>query len=485
MGGAPWTSTGCENCKKSKVKCDMGKPQCGRCVKRNIPCPGYRGRLFFQQIFTQTQPGSSRSPESQERKTIPGPAPIPTPERSHTVSPTSIASPETRNQISSSYINSWFPTANLRERGMDICYPICDWYWIYQDFLQVSINSPLLERALFAVSAISLGKLHRDDALLHSGIVAYNDSIRIMLDMIQQNALSEDVLFATVTFQMIEVVHCPDGLGTFLSHVDATNKLLERLYTTSSTPLMNTILNNQRKLVISSSAPGISSPKGISPLLLEVPEPESSSSESEVFQLLATISYIRCQAEDIQEPTPEKTQSILAACLAQKQKMLTWYYQRKEAIGCPSLASSGESLSTDLPQATHLFGTPYSFPGFESARTHMLFWGGLLSLEDMIQEINIMTHHTNFENGLSEFYADEICRSIPYFLNGRRGAWGTTTLVTFMIPVVRPYIRLQRKEKFDHCQNLFQLLGDHGVGMASGVSQTVLEWWKSYSGVST
>ncbi|KAJ5691650.1 hypothetical protein N7488_012385 [Penicillium malachiteum] len=485
MGGAPWTSTGCENCKKSKVKCDMGKPQCGRCVKRNIPCPGYRGRLFFQQIFTHTQPGSSRSPESEERKTIPGPAPIPTPERSHTVSPTSIASPETRNQISSSYVNSWFPTTNLRERGMDICYPIGDWYWIYQNFLQVSSNSPLLERALFAVSAISLGKLHRDDALLHSGIVAYNDSIRIMLDMIQQNALSEDVLFATVTFQMIEVVHCPHGLGTFLSHVDATNRLLERLYTKSSTPLMNTILNNQRKLVISSSAPGISSPKGICPLLLEVPELESSSSESEVFQLLAAISYIRCQAEDIQEPTPEKTQSILAACLAQKQKMLTWYYQRKEALGCPSLASSSESLSTDLPPATHLFGTPYSFPGFESARTHMLFWGGLLSLEDMIQEINIMTHHANFENGLSEFYADEICRSIPYFLTGRRGAWGTTTLVTFMIPVVRPYIRLQRKEKFEHCQNLFQILADYGVGMASGVSATLLEWWKSYSGVST
>ncbi|KAF2015382.1 hypothetical protein BU24DRAFT_176721 [Aaosphaeria arxii CBS 175.79] len=43
----PKRSTGCFECRKRKVRCDEGKPECKTCLKRGTKCPGYRPTQSF------------------------------------------------------------------------------------------------------------------------------------------------------------------------------------------------------------------------------------------------------------------------------------------------------------------------------------------------------------------------------------------------------------------------------------------------------
>src|ERR1700761_7032146 len=38
----PIRSSGCATCRKRKIRCDEGRPGCGRCKTHGVPCPGYR-----------------------------------------------------------------------------------------------------------------------------------------------------------------------------------------------------------------------------------------------------------------------------------------------------------------------------------------------------------------------------------------------------------------------------------------------------------
>lgn len=47
-------STGCDECRVRHTKCDGGSPSCGRCLRRQIACPGYRhvgGFVFKPQTY--------------------------------------------------------------------------------------------------------------------------------------------------------------------------------------------------------------------------------------------------------------------------------------------------------------------------------------------------------------------------------------------------------------------------------------------------
>ncbi|KAK5990029.1 hypothetical protein PT974_08292 [Cladobotryum mycophilum] len=46
MVGVP-RSSGCQLCRKRRVKCDEGKPECGNCLKYGAQCPGYERAMKF------------------------------------------------------------------------------------------------------------------------------------------------------------------------------------------------------------------------------------------------------------------------------------------------------------------------------------------------------------------------------------------------------------------------------------------------------
>ncbi|KAI1869828.1 uncharacterized protein JN550_005418 [Neoarthrinium moseri] len=42
---------GCENCRSLRKKCDKSQPECGNCVARNVPCPGYHKSFKWSEKY--------------------------------------------------------------------------------------------------------------------------------------------------------------------------------------------------------------------------------------------------------------------------------------------------------------------------------------------------------------------------------------------------------------------------------------------------
>lgn len=61
MVGVP-RSTGCQLCRKRRVKCDEARPACGNCMKYGVGCPGYeRGMKFVTEKHKVRSKGSASS----------------------------------------------------------------------------------------------------------------------------------------------------------------------------------------------------------------------------------------------------------------------------------------------------------------------------------------------------------------------------------------------------------------------------------------
>lgn len=94
---------------------------------------------------------------------------------------------------------------NPQISGIDAYFGKDTWYEIFTHIHQISNRSQMLERAMAAVSLICLGKFHHDEVLIQQGLWWYNSSIRRLLRMIERNDSSDEMVLATVMFQMIEV----------------------------------------------------------------------------------------------------------------------------------------------------------------------------------------------------------------------------------------------------------------------------------------
>jgi hypothetical protein len=64
MVGVAGKSQACHDCKRRRVKCDLRRPNCFRCIKANIDCTGYKKELVFlnQEFNTRTGLFSTSSP---------------------------------------------------------------------------------------------------------------------------------------------------------------------------------------------------------------------------------------------------------------------------------------------------------------------------------------------------------------------------------------------------------------------------------------
>lgn len=59
MVGVP-RSNGCQLCRKRRVKCDGEKPQCTKCIKYGVECPGYEKSMKFVSVKHQIQSKGTR-----------------------------------------------------------------------------------------------------------------------------------------------------------------------------------------------------------------------------------------------------------------------------------------------------------------------------------------------------------------------------------------------------------------------------------------
>lgn len=205
----------------------------------------------------------------------------------------------------------------------------------------------------------------------------------------------------------------------------------------------------------------------------------------ELFELMAGISPLAAAVSMIDVSDNEACHSSLYNCLAHREKLLSWYAREINGLGGrPYIGQIGEFPSKDIPPSEHLFGHSYGFFSLDNARIHVLLWAALSILQAIIGQTYAYAYtstpvdvENNKEYRLSEFYADEVSRAMPYCLQDSMRAWGVSGTIFGMMQIAQVYMELRNEEKFMWAQSLFKHVGDIGADLAYRMNELFNYGW--------
>jgi hypothetical protein len=169
-------------------------------------------------------------------------------------------------------------------------------------------------------------------------------------------------------------------------------------------------------------------------------------------------------------------QELLVSCLAQREKLLSWYTRRQEEFGGGPTPCSSSELNTRMPRADYLFGKPYWFTSLDNARIHVLFWAALCILETLIGQAQLRPAAGEYL--ISEYYADEISRALPFCLQDKMKAWGGHISVFGCCQISKLYLDLGRRDKFLWSHHAFQVQAEMGSDFSLHVGNMLLYSWE-------
>lgn len=188
--------------------------------------------------------------------------PLPIPVNSH---------PEDRSLIFSSFLSAYFPLDTVGLVGADV------WYHLFTGFAtlpsRTDTSASLLDKSLCAMTCVALGQIKQDQQLVYYGTSLYNAAIKHMSNMIHRNTPNEELLYATVIFQRLEVsfrfsyqiskyryitslpffcmqpLFSPLGVEAWIAHSEGTNAFLRKCYRDApNNPLVGSIYQHQKVL---------------------------------------------------------------------------------------------------------------------------------------------------------------------------------------------------------------------------------------------
>ncbi|KAJ5180582.1 hypothetical protein N7492_003792 [Penicillium capsulatum] len=471
MGGVPWQSKGCRTCKQRRIKCDLQQPECARCIKRGLPCPGYTKHLTFihhaSSALIQTRHQPLLHTARSDRVTV-----LPSLIRD---------GPQARSQLSSLLFHAYSPLDARRTSGVDA------WLYLLSNFLALPTKSEMFERGVAALSCIYVGKMNQDHHLIRHGVQQYNWSIRLMHSLLRRDIRTPEVLYATVIFQVLEAIYCPNGLQVWIAHQDGMNALL-RYYqpTTPCNLLVRAIYENQQKVHFMFSATATKRIGGAS-------HPPVYSFEdgplNELFNFFVNIVSVLEQFEELDRRDFRACQSALESCLATKNAMILWYEQRVDRFGGnPSVCAPGTRFCDALPSTDALFGPAYTFSSLDSAIMHLLYWTGMVLIQSLIYQTTSLVRFygkgtradpiTNEEFTLTGLYADQICRAIPYCLQPSMRLGATHSAVATLSQVCKTYAHRRCRDQHLWCQRAYLHLANLGLDSARLLHDSIITYWE-------
>ncbi|KAJ5683617.1 hypothetical protein N7462_006782 [Penicillium macrosclerotiorum] len=468
MGGNPWHSKGCLSCRKRKVKCDKQEPECARCMKRGIPCPGYENnRIFLHQ--TSIQPEKSANLDNQVNQGRQQPQ-----ENQHgrasqlqylsrarpVVLPQTVPSaPEKRDQLFAAYLTTYFPVE-----------VVDSWHFLISGLAQLP-QKPRCWKRPWQPSLASI----------------WGSAIRSMSNMIHREIYHDDIVYCGIMFQELEAYYCPDGLQAWLAHVAGTEALIRKYrYNASTNPLMRIVYNKFQKLRIMFSMAAMNMTAEEYECVMQ---PGDDGPLDELIRLYADFSSLFIALQDAGRSNYETRQAVLHRCLAHRDRVLEWYERSKDVIGGPPLLfSPAEPLHSSLHSTDALFGPAYRFVSLEHARLHIVFWTALSTLHPLISQAQSLVRPGDHGHGpvnvdleedyrLAEFYADQMCRALPYCLQGKMRSCGAQMMVWATSHITKTYTDLQRLEKFYWCQDAFRRIAMLGFDSAARLREMLLHRW--------
>lgn len=155
------------------------------------------------------------------------------------------------------------------------------------------------------------------------------------------------------------------------------------------------------------------------------------------------------------------------------------------------MCAPDECKTDELPPTEDLFGAGYRFSTLDNARMHHWYWNALATIQPMIYKAKslVRSHPLTPESHsgkvpardedhrLSEFYADEICRTIPYYANDTKTLCGIRMLMFPLSGAIKVYIGLGHQEKFLWCQHALRLISNRGLSSSRRLSEMYWNNW--------
>ncbi|KAJ5289541.1 uncharacterized protein N7443_009794 [Penicillium atrosanguineum] len=308
-----------------------------------------------------------------------------------------------------------------------------------------------------------------------------------MSDMIKRRVPNEELLYATVIFQRLEPLLSPHGVEPWLAHAQGTNTFLsECYYGLPNNPFIASIYQHQQVLGVADplSSPNTSGKGQQSPTQLDRDRPIGG-----VFEVFTAFKLILSKLKQLDASNHEACQKLFEDLVLHKDKTIAWFAGVAPSLGAePTRCSNYLSTCAKLPSTDGVFGPAYYFPSLASARLHVFYWTALAIVYPMIYQVKVlaMAHTQSFgsidqtadEDAMfSWYYADEICRGIPYCLTDTEKIWGAQHAMFPLSQVSNVYSILRWRDKFMWCQGALTAIEHLGFGLAVPLREAALKHW--------
>lgn len=211
---------------------------------------------------------------------------------------------------------------------------------------------------------------------------------------------------------------------------------------------------------------------------------------SELLAVYAEFGPLSTVLNSISPTDHEGCATLLQNCLKQKNRITSWYAQYGYSRGL-FVCAPDECKTDELPPTEGLFGAGYRFSSLDNARMHHWYWNALATIQPMIYKAKSLARSypltpesatgkvpaDDEDHRLSEFYADEICRTIPYYANDTKTLSGIRMLMFPMSGAIKVYIGLGHREKFLWCQHALRLISNRGLSSSRRLSELFWNNW--------
>ncbi|KAL2802697.1 hypothetical protein BJX63DRAFT_101081 [Aspergillus granulosus] len=496
MGGIPYTSTGCNTCRRRKVKCDETKPECMRCTNHGHKCTGYDRKRVFIHRHTKT---------AVENQTLASNSALVN--RLQLDIPRQNVNPELRAQLLTNFIETYIPHPYLRDRTGPS---------LLQTLPGLTGRSAVLDKAVISISAAFLAKQNQDEWLLQYSSKLYGSILKILHGKITSgNKLSVDILYTTIVLQIYELINCaPLGFMAWVAHVQGSIAIssVQGEGTTAEK-----LFHRQLKYVTLCDA--IWNRK--TPYLYKTPIWWSNSDSKarcdpidELIDLLAECCTIMEKVDGffLSQPTESDKSclvgdQLLRNCLKLEDDLHQTCLSMQGKLGTPGTFVPGAICPTEFRGTldTNLFPVAFDFPSLACAESHMVYWATLILLYPLIGELlsvlgvpvrdvpaPVYYGSTNGEQdsgippsaevnsaytALAEYYAGEICRSVLYCLQPDMKALGAQSLLA-PFSLCAQFFKVEGPTpKLQWCQGVLVALERLGLGLAPFLKDMV---WPQY-----
>ncbi|KAL2813063.1 hypothetical protein BDW59DRAFT_154990 [Aspergillus cavernicola] len=468
MVGRPFTSSGCANCRKRKIKCDLSKPECARCIKRGTLCLGYdRDRRFLHHniISQPTRTGETKRPV---RQLIDHIKPL-------ALGTEFSVSAEVRTQLFSTFMDTFF-ASNTRINGKDDSL-----YFLMARFPILAGESEALDRSMIALASSFLAKTKNDRWLACEGLGIYNTALNAMAHAIRLNSSPTfNMLYATIILHTFETMNNSDtSLQNCFIHVQGATAIIKQydfkgqdmdnlakaMLTRQKWAAAHFMINTRLGFDVDQEC-----------LLLQ----RDRSPIDQMFGLLVEWSRLRHDLQRIigsGNCSREACGELLQRCFEVERKLhVDW-------LNGPALDLDGKPVltckdgewqeSSSMPKFDQLF---YDFDNLSVAKTYLLYWVISLVTSRVIYEVQkLLDGHCDSMQMVS--YAGKILRSVPYCIQRDRQMSAVHVVIFVLSQASRCYTICGMREEFERCQQIYHLIALRGFDMAAHAAEKHLADW--------